>query len=90
MIMSNVIDFTARALHMNNKRGISSPLFALFLTLGAVPAWAVSPHSNWSAYRTMVVERRSLTCRLALPLFVTSVGSALRTPTQTANGPRVG
>jgi hypothetical protein len=36
---------------MNNKRGMLSLLFSLVLTLGAVPAWAVSPNSNWIAIR---------------------------------------
>jgi hypothetical protein len=36
---------------MNNKRRIFLLLFTLFLTLGAVPAWAVSPAGSWSAFR---------------------------------------
>jgi hypothetical protein len=36
---------------MNNKRGILSLLFSLFLTLGAVPAWAVSYYGAWGAIR---------------------------------------
>lgn len=36
---------------MNNKRRIFSLLFSLFLLLGAVPAWAVSPAGNWTAIR---------------------------------------
>jgi hypothetical protein len=36
---------------MNKKRGILSLLFSLFFLLGAVPAWAVSPHSNWTLIR---------------------------------------
>ena len=49
--MSNVIDFNAGEARMNNKRRISSLLFSLFLLLGSAPAWAVSPHSNWTANR---------------------------------------
>jgi hypothetical protein len=36
---------------MNNKRRIPSLLFSLFLTLVAVPAWAVSFNSSFSVAR---------------------------------------
>ena len=36
---------------MNNKRRIFSSLFSLFLLLGSVPAWAVSPNSSFSTTR---------------------------------------
>jgi hypothetical protein len=50
--MSNFTDVNAGVIHMNNKRRILSLLFSLFLTLGAVPAWAVSLNSTWSIFRT--------------------------------------
>jgi len=49
--MSNFTDCNAGVIHLNNKRRILSLLFTLVLTLGAVPAWAVSPHSIWNANR---------------------------------------
>src|SRR5262245_49248944 len=50
-IMSTLTDFNVGVMHMNNKRRILSLLFSLLLTLGAVPAWAVSYNSVWSASR---------------------------------------
>ena len=75
---------------MNNKRRIFSALFSLFLLLGTVPAWAVSSIAIGLHPGSILLDRRSSTCRLAPLLFVTSVGSAVRTPTQGAKGPRVG
>ena len=49
--MSNFTDFNAGVIHMNNKRRILSLLFSLFLLLGSVPAWAVSPNGIWTANR---------------------------------------
>jgi len=49
--MSNFTDFNGGVIHMNNKRRNLSLLFALFLTLGAVPAWAASPAGNWCKSR---------------------------------------
>ena len=45
--MSSLTDFNAGVLHMNNKRRNLSLLFSLLLTLGAVPAWAVSLNSSF-------------------------------------------
>lgn len=40
---------------MNKTRRISLSLFSLFLLLGAVPAWAVNPHSGWNASRSNTI-----------------------------------
>jgi hypothetical protein len=49
--MSNFTDCNAGVSHLNNTRRILSLLFTLGLTVSAVPAWAVSPHSIWNANR---------------------------------------
>ena len=48
-------DFTnsrAGLIHPNHKRRIFSSLLALFLFLGAVPAWATSYYGEWSVSRS--------------------------------------
>ena len=50
--MNNFTNFNAKVILMNNKRRILSSLFALFLLLGTVPAWATSYYGTWSASRS--------------------------------------